>query len=57
MVKERASEECLTFEEAFIEGYAQGRADAIDECIKFVDEWDSVIADALARNMKEQNIK
>lgn len=32
----------------------QIRADAIDDCIKFVDEWDSVIADALAKNIKEQ---
>lgn len=31
--------------------YQQGRVDAIEECIKFVDEWDSVIADALVKNM------
>lgn len=30
------------------------RVNVIDECIRFVDEWDSVIADALSKNMKEQ---
>lgn len=38
---------------AYDDGYAQGRADAIEKCIRFVDEWDSVIADALSKNMKE----
>lgn len=36
------------------EAYQQGRADAIKECIEFVNGWDSVIADALSKNMKEQ---
>lgn len=34
------------------EAQKKGRQDAIDECVKFVDEWDSVIANALAKNSK-----
>lgn len=44
-------------ESSLQKNYQQGRADAIEECIKFVDDWDNVIADALARNIRKQNIK
>lgn len=34
--------------------YEKGRADAIEECVNFVDEWDSVIAESLSKHMREQ---
>lgn len=40
--------------DAYNEGLKDGRQGAIDKCIKYVNEWDSVIADALAKHFKEQ---
>lgn len=35
--------------------YEQGKSEAYADCIKFVEEWDSVIAESLARYVKGKN--